>query len=359
MKNHASSSPSLFSPRLYVQVHCRGKEALRRTLTEATRIARRSSVCIVPLFAFLTMGMEPKAMEDLEFLAAQQQEYARLYDKLSYKAFVTSRVDDPFYKMVVDHKYISTISRRGNSLLLTREADSTLRRVQQRNQGKAIGVIFDKEDEPNVQRLLVTETFTVFWPDLKTPMARIHLAQDWQEDPKGHRQNYLALVRSVDIARRSFGPLTPFHETYRAAPKRSVWSTRMDGDKHVIIRTLLGDSEPDLILTVNPRHGAVIPHGRFAPKDAEVTADVTFTPFDVNGHTIHVPETCRSLERGKEGSFVESLEIHFSEFKDESDLPPYTLNDLGLPDGALVQRVHSEGRVQPMVIKGDELKEAS
>lgn len=357
MKHLGSFTPKLFSPRPYVQAHYHGKEALRRFLTEVARIARTRSVCIVPFFACLSLGIEPKATEELEFFAAQQQEYGRLYDKLSYKASVISHVDDPFFQMVVDQKYIYTISRRGNSLLLTREADSTLRRIQQRDQGKATGVVFDKHDEPNVQRLLVTETFTAFWPDLKTPLARIHFAEDWKDNPKGHRQNYLALAMSVDLARRSFGPLTPFYETYRAAPEKSVWATRVHGDARVITRTLLGDSEPDLILTVEPRHGAVIPHGRFTPKDAEVTVDVAFTPLEVNGRTIHVPETYRSLERGKEGDFVESMEIHFSEFKDESDLPPYQLNDLGLPDGAVVHKVHGERQVTQMVYEGGELKE--
>lgn len=298
----------------------------------------------------------------LNFLAAQQLNTAAIYDKLSYSAVVqrTSKEDfspDPIQLRIVYH-----YSRRSGTYLLTVENSHVIHEVEQRVNGKLVDPLFQVKERPIVNRLLFTSAFVLSWPDMATPKLDIYYESDWRGSPSGYRQQLPLYGKEADLNLCCLGLFNPFHEVLASSPEYVQWEFRPLAEGEYEVKRTLALSEKnlqDLTLVLDARSG-VCRQTRFQPNDGSLSdSRVEYTTFEYRGNKIDVPKSYSSMETNPDGSLVEKLEIAFSDFRDESELPPYALADAELPEGVGIRRVKSPTKVEFLQWKGGELQEAS
>jgi hypothetical protein len=141
----------------------------------------------------------------------------------------------------------------------------------------------DRHQEFNVRRLVANSDYVVSWPHVAVPQVQMWYRDDWQtgkERARLDRQASDALAfNPFDLAwsleeRPQFLSDLLASELSLAPEKRPSWTTETatasDGSwEHILKRTLVGDSEPDLAVTVDPDKDYVVTRSEFTPHDSE------------------------------------------------------------------------------------------
>lgn len=297
----------------------------------------------------------------LKFLAAQQINTAAIYDTLSYDAVVKRTTKEDFSPDPIQMRVVFHYSRRGSTLLLTVENSHMIHEIEQRVNGKVVDPVFEVKNTPIVNRLLFTDDLVLSWPDMATPRLQIYYESDWRESELGFRQRLPLHGKEADLNFRCLGQFNSFHELLATSPDYVKWEALPgDNGEYEVKRKLLlpDDKVQDLTLLLDARSG-LCTKTKFQPKDGSLAeCNVEYTTFDYRGTQIRVPKHYSSTELNPAGNLVEETEITFSDFRDESDLPPYTLGDIGLPEEIDIRRVISPTKIKFLQWKGGELKES-
>ena len=323
------------------------------------------------MFTSLVVGLlvacnaAPESTNDtsqlLSFIAAQQINTRAVYDTLSYRAIVKTATEESFspepFRQTVVHQY----SRRGDSLLMTREASHIIQEIEQRVNGKLVDPKFEVQKRPTVKRLLVTDIFTLLWSDVATPRLDLYYATDWADSEEGYTKNLMAYTKAADLKTLCFGQANPFYELLPLSPEFTSWSVSHRSPAELEVKRTLNISpekkRQDLTLVIDANNGLVT-EASFMPGDGWVsTCRIEYKPFPIAGKNIPVPVRYRSKDVDKDGVVIQETDIVFSGFLDESDESPYTLGNIGLPEGAEVWRGKFPSGVQVMKWKGGALEE--
>lgn len=304
----------------------------------------------------LSSGEAVDSKSLIDFVSAQQISATASYTRLSYTATVRSTMLEPNSNRPFAQTLVFHYRKRGDSLIVTREASSMIRELEQRKDGKVVDSIYEFIDEPIVKRILITDEYLMLWNDVATPQVDLYYATDWKDDTNGYKQNVMALASLADINVLSFGYDRPFHSLLADSPSFASWELKVSGDEPYILTRRISVSPEkdlrDLKLVVNQRSGLVL-RGEFVPGDgSSITWNLSEMEFSEGAEVINVPETFESVYVDDHGIEQEKKKIRFSGFKDEFDDPAFEIEDMGLPDGAEVSRKVSRTKIEPHMWKG-------
>lgn len=333
------------------------------------QLASSSTILVVVSLSLLGSGIshgapvggDPDAENMLSFIAAQQRHTGEIYDSLSYRAAITSTVIETFSEAPFSQTVIYHYSKRGSSLLVTREASNGVKELEQRKNGKKIDSLFTVFERPFVKRILVTDEYLVWWNDVATPALDVFYKSDWPNGEGEHNKNLNALTKQVELRSHCFGLLTPLYQLLdRPKPFISWEVDRQDDDNLVFERTLTTDPKMpirDLRLVVGPEFGLVT-SGSFNPPDgSEAFCNLSYTTTSFKGGTVVVPEEFEFRMTDDKGVVQDDIQIVFFKYRDESTQDPYTFGDIGVPEGAHVNRRVSPNKIESLVWKGGVLQD--
>lgn len=195
----------------------------------------------------------------LDSIAAQQLRTSAIYDTLSYKAVVQNASQEDFSPELFHQTLVYQFSRRGASLLVTREASHVIEEHEQRENGKVVKSKYQVREMPHVTRLLFTDDFALIWPDVATPTVYLRKAVDWIGSKEGYEGNLRAYVNPAELKAHCFGESNPFHELRPLSPEFTSWETAEKSEGELEIKRTLTispeEKSQDLTLTVDMQSG--------------------------------------------------------------------------------------------------------
>lgn len=316
-------------------------------------------ICLVLASAPPTLPVN-ETSEMLSFIAAQQQSTAAIYDTLSYTAVVKSATMEDFSPDPFQQTVVYKFSKRGKSILLTREASNFVEEQEQRENGKLVGSKFKVHEVPTAKRLLFTEKFKLLWSDVATPRLDLYNASDWKTTDEDYKQNLRAYMQGAELKHCCFGQANPFYELLPLSQKFCTWElSKIDDGEFEIKRMLTSDPEKiiqDLTMNVSAEAGLMRKALCRPGKNGwESTCEVEYASMPYKTGVLEVPKHYHSKDVENGNTLVQEIDISFTDFRDESDMPDYSLGDIGLPEGAEVWRILSPEGVQYLQWKGGEL----
>lgn len=280
-------------------------------------------------------------------VAALQLKTSAILDTLSYTAVVKSTSQEEFSAEPFRQTQTYSYSKRGTSLLLKQEDSNLLIAEEQYKNGKPAGAIMKVLEKPHTRRLMVTDEFTLAWGDLSVPVIAQYLTADWKGVEGNAKDRLLAYGAGGDVKIRCFGQSMPFHAMLSQSPEFTTWAlTSKDASTVDLKRTLTISPQEkfqDTTLLLDARTGLLRSEVILSKVGAEFTCAVEYTTFAHKSGPIEVPKSYTSKSTDEKGAVQEELEIVFSDFKDESELPPYSFVDMGVPEGAEIDRRKPDG----------------
>lgn len=278
----------------------------------------------------------------LEAIAARQLELAAKFDTLSYTAVLNSATPEESNPQPFHQKSTYTYSRRGTAQLFTIETANPVTLVEQRSEGKVGEPLRVVGDTPLRRKILVTDELLLYWGDESIPLLQLYKAEDWLSSDRSYK--YLATIHlsGGDLRAHCFGDTTPFHELLPRSPEFTTWSLTEINPKSVEVKRTLalgqGKSLQDLTLYIDPASGLLSKALSGPGAHGQSDCALAYTEFPYRGETMRVPTNCQAKVVDSAGVVVESHEVQFSDFRDELDLPAYTMNDLLIPEGAEIEQ---------------------
>lgn len=280
-------------------------------------------------------------------VAALQLKASAILDTLSYTAVVKSTSQEEFSAEPFRQTQSYSYSKRGTSLLLKQEDSNLLIAEEQYKNGKPAGAIMKVLEKPHTRRLMVADEFTLVWGDLSVPVIAQYLTADWKGVEGNAKDRLLAYGAGGDVKTLCFGQSMPFHAMLPQSPEFTTWAlTSKDASTVELKRTLTISPQEqltDLTLLLDARTGLLRSAALKDKSGAESICAVAYTTFAHKSGPIEVPVSYTSKSTDENGTVQEELEIVFSDFKDESELAPYTFLDYGVPEEAEIDRAKPEG----------------
>ncbi|MCF6287400.1 MAG: hypothetical protein L3K26_19800, partial [Candidatus Hydrogenedentes bacterium] len=214
---------------------------------------------------------------------------------------------------------------------------------------------------PSVKRVLKTPEYTVAWQDFGSSSVLLFVAEDWQSDIGNYENNFNFSYTGVSIMKRCFGQHTPFYTLYGNKESLAKWHVVEFKENGVLkVERELPDRDMNYVINLNlsflPEEGLVLDASFKAPHDTVVAAaKVAYEKTVVGGKEVRVPTLYRHTKTGGGPELDSTLEIKYSNYSDESAMPPLTLADMGAFRGIQLNRVFTDGHIESRLWDGKEL----
>jgi len=297
----------------------------------------------------------PCAQEDpaalLQFLAATQKQTSEAYEKLSYECEIASTSFDTTLKQEVTHSSHYKLLRRADTTLLTSELYTSIIIDEQPAGGG--GPTYKVSEEPSVMLVLKSPDYIVVWSDMNNRSVLVYFAEDWRDNMASYETNFEFSYQPVSIVRRCFGQSNPFYQLYETKGSLAKWQVlAFEEGNSIKVQRQLPDSEMnyhvDLNLTLSPDDGLMMEAEFKPPRDTVVNSvTATYSTIMLGGRELRVPSIYRHRSAGGPPELSVTNEITYTNFLDESALPPLTLNDMGIPKGIGLARSFTDGHTEP------------
>lgn len=287
----------------------------------------------------------------LQSLAATQKQTCEAYEKLSYECAVTSTSFDTALKQEVTHSSRYKVQRRSNTTLLTtEELTSTTIDEHPAGEGPPTHTL---SNEPSVLLVLKSPEYIVVWSDRNIRSVLVYFAEDWRDNMASYETNFEFSYQLVSIVRQCFGQSNPFYQLYETKGSLAKWQVpAFEANKFVKVQRQLPDTEMkyhvDLNLTFSPGDGLMMGAEFKPPRGTIVYSNsATYETVIVGGKELRVPSKYQQRSAGGPPHLSATTEITYSNFSDESALPPLTLTDMGVPKGIGLARSFTDGHTEP------------
>lgn len=276
--------------------------------------------------------------EDLvNFIAATQIQTSEAYARLSYKANATSHAYVRELNSIIPIHSKYTVSKRGQTSLVTKTLLTTFTGGDLSEPKSPFKVC----DIPVVKILLQTTDYTILWSNVAVPSVDIYFADDWIQDNASMNSEIRDLYGSVQIQRLCFGLTTPLHELIPKSPFAQWSATEVTEPNSLKVQRLVRgkdqQSVSDLDLFYDSQRGTLM-KAAFMPAGGETASSVSihYSEAELNGKSTSVPVEYKR-ESGM-GDRRVSTSIAFSSHADESAMPPYSAEQMGMPTGTSISR---------------------
>lgn len=302
---------------------------------------------LIPLFILCAALAAPAAEIDPAILAIaeRQRETIARYQALSYTA--TEYAVEADSGVFTPSPTTISITRRGDTILLTHEMTQRNISREIRENGKVVGTEDYVVHKPQRRAMLVTTEFLCSWPDADVPYAQIDYAKVPGKPGQFETGNPLAYVHGVEPLRHCLGLDQPLSEQLAYHPELTTWSIRtLENGDHEVTRVLR--VEPNKIaLTVVQVFAAE--HGLLKSATAQsqrttTTSTIEYTAPAGNEASMPMPARLHYIGKDAEGTTVLESNVTYTNPRDESGAAPFALPDLGLPaEAELVSSSHPSG----------------
>lgn len=191
--------------------------------------------------------------------------------------------------------------------------------------------------KPFVQRVLLTPDYAAHWGLAELPQVSIRFREDWREaeDKNGYTEIFYTVAGPL-IQQECFGHSEPLFESLKRTMHEPKWSiSPSDSTAEVIVQRALRNRESvyttDLTYWIDPLDGRVR-RTEFSPSGESNLRAVQYVEFKGGMGTMRVPQRIQTPADDAEAaeSGLKTI-IEYASFVDESDRPPLTLADMGLP----------------------------
>lgn len=198
--------------------------------------------------------------------------------------------------------------------------------------------------KPFVQKILLTPDYAAFRGLAELAQVSVRFRADWseEEDKNGYTEIFYSVAGPL-IQEECFGHSRPLFESLKRKVHDPKWSiSPSDSTAEVIVQRALRNREAvyttDLTCWIDPLDGLVRRTEFSANGDSNLRA-VRYADFKSGTGSIRVPQRIQSpADDAKAPESGLKTIIEYANFVDESDLPPLTLADMGLPPGGEVFR---------------------
>ena len=308
----------------------------------------------------LSAGVPPTQQEQLEFLAATQEQTQSAYARLSYDGGMTSTSFVRELNRSLTQTINYEVRTRSGTKLVTTIYNNSLIKDQEEPGKKSEGGNVTISEKPNVIKVLRTPNYLVLWGVVEIPSVKVYFREDWKKELERYTRSFSTFDSVVDISQLCFGETEAFAISYRRPIQwGGPWSiVSFDADGDIRVQREMPNS--DGISKVESDYAFYAEDGlmkasRFEPnlpkakqsKATLSTRQVEYTLIDLGGDKIRVPTTY--LANGGVVSMPETKydnTIEFSHFSDESTLPAFTLRDMDVPKGVSIKRGFPDERIE-------------
>lgn len=295
----------------------------------------------------------------LGFLAATQKQTLENYSKLSYEGAIENTRNVKKLGKAIDFSSHYSVVHQSNTTLLTRELYTTI--IVDENPDGGGPPTYEVSHVPSVKRVLKTPEYIAVWSNVGDLSFMMYFREDWEAELGRFENSFEFTYRPVSILKRCFGQSTPFYRLYERETSLARWHAAASAEGGPLaVRRELPDSDMkyhfDLDLSIMPENG-LISYARFKrPHDVVVgTVNVSYTTMAWGDGELKVPARYRYTNRGGPPESDSTIEIQYSGFRDDSDLPPMTLADLGAPPKLmLLNRTFPDSRLEQQIWDGSE-----
>jgi hypothetical protein len=308
----------------------------------------------------LSAGDPPTQKEQLEFLAATQEQTQSAYARLSYDGVMTSTSFVPELNRPFTQTTNYEVRIRSGTKLVTTIYNNSLIKDQEEPGEKSEGGNVTISDKPNVIKVLRTPNYLVLWGIVEIPSVKVYFREDWKNELERYDKSFSTFDSLVDISQLCFGDTEPFAISYRRpihwGGPWGIVSFDADGDIRVQreMPNRDGISKLESDYTFYAEDG-LMKASRFEPnlpkakqsKASLSTRQIEYTLADIGAEKIRIPT--RYLADGGIVSMPETKydnTIEFSNFSDESALPAFTLRNMGVPEGVSIKRGFPDERIE-------------
>jgi hypothetical protein len=198
--------------------------------------------------------------------------------------------------------------------------------------------------KPFVQKVLLTPDYAAYWGLAELPQVSVQFRADWseEEDKNGYTEIFYSVAGPL-IQEECFGHSKPLFESLKRKVHDPKWSiTSSDSTAEVIVQRALRNREAvyttDLTYWIDP-HDGLVRRTEFSANGESNLRAVQYLEFKGGMGTMRVPQRVQSpADDAKAPKSGLKTTIEYADFVDESDLPPLTLADMGIPPKGEVLR---------------------
>lgn len=329
---------------------------------EATRVVSlcRLHSVVAMVLAMTICSARSSAEVDplLQFIAAQQEATAQIFDRLSYSAVLKTATLESFSDELLRQTFVITIDRRGGSALFTCERSIIIKEIEQRENGKLIDPLFQVQEMPTVQRVLRTESFLASWPDVATPVVTLYRAKDWEKAPNDPREGILTIWHGADLRRHCFGLRNPLYKLIMQPENLARWEVSKEpGDNYRLNRWMAPgtpNERADLSIVVDGEFG-LMHVARFTPPKSATECTAAYHSVEIAGRSLRLPAQVQSISHTIEQEVTNESRIEFFDYADHSKGVPFDLADFGMPEGTVLIEAMPSGVQAKSIWRGGEL----
>lgn len=309
-----------------------------------------------PTPALATTLLGHDASQDiLAMLAATQQRTEQELGRLSFDCQNTSTEYVVELGQSVTVNITVVFRRQSGTRLLQWSVDKHLEHSEADDDGRS-GKVLKVVDEPIVRILLETPEYFLVWQRVDKPEVTVYALEEWKAIGRNPVVEFGQMFNSADIVSNCLGLDEPFYELYRTGIGK--WKV-LEFEPLETIRLSRntprtdGTHGEDLFFTMYSQTGHLTQASYLAGRPTEREFAATYTVPD---GLPRVPSTLRVVRQQSGASEPNVTEKKYRNFRDLSDAPPMSIDDMGLPQQAILIRVLPDLSVIRQVWNGQKLE---
>jgi len=301
----------------------------------------------IPLFILCAALAASAAEIDPAILAIaeRQRETIARYQALSYTA--TEYAVEADSGVFTPSPTTISITRRGDTILLTHEMTQRNISREIRENGKVVGTEDYVVHKPQRSNILLTSEFSCFWPDAEVPYAQINYEPGQNKPGRSKFGNPFTYLHGVEPLRHCFGLDQALPEQLAYHPELTTWSIRtLENGDHEVTRVLRVEPNKVSLTVVQvfaPEHG-LLKSATAQSQRTTTTSTVEYTAPTEDEASVPLPARLHQIAKDAAGATVLESNVTYTNPRDESGAAPFALSDLGLPaEAELVSSSHPSG----------------